>query len=701
MKKFIAVLTILILPLIVLRPILSVGLADPSDIFEVQSPLPNQKLKGTVEVRWMQYDDEQSQIQYQTGIYDPGTCSTTFYGKVTNNTTGNSSSANPQVLNWNTTATSTISPLPDGQYCFKVCASMLNGTTPYSTCNSRYIFIYNTNRKPTITSTPVNLTLTEGQTFTYDVQATDPDNDALVYFLSKSPGFLSINSSNGLITSAPFTTVNGQTTYYTAEVTVDDDKAGSVTQSFVITVNPKPVTPPPSGGTTTPPPTTPPQGDTDEEDQGTDEDEDQDDEDTEDETPVETEFSAEFIKPHEDTIYTSEDSLISWRIDNSEMVTNQVLSYSDDLEEWFPIQEFEPSINYYIWDISNIKNGSYYLKLELIGSDDTQKFSATSEKFMLQFNEDGDLIESVPLIIDVEPEDGAEVSNDFRNIISGKFIPSAGAEIQAQTFNIQLDGEDIKETCQADDSSFNCRLAEELNTGRHEVKVSISDSNDKEAEYEWTFTVSGAEVSEGGEVVNILGQEIPRSAFFIGLLILGIILALLLIPWILYSLWRGGNDEYVTTTTVTPIVPDYRETYLAPIPEVNVYQTPVETQTIQSVQPIQPYTYEVPTTTYNTTYTEPIYPYYPETPTTTVETYVQPVVTEHPQPVVTFEPQPVQPVVQPQPTQVDININPVQTYTTQAQQPLPQQPVVDNSQVQGQNTANGQPINYYEPPQTS
>jgi len=84
------------------------------------------------------------------------------------------------------------------------------------------------NHAPTITSTP-SIIATVGVEYNYDVDATDPDGDTLIYSLTTKPTDMTINSSSGLISWTP---TQG---HYDVVVEVSD---GSLTdtQSFTIYV---------------------------------------------------------------------------------------------------------------------------------------------------------------------------------------------------------------------------------------------------------------------------------------------------------------------------------------------------------------------------------------------------------------------------------------------------------------------------------
>ena len=98
-----------------------------------------------------------------------------------------------------------------------------------------------TNQVPVITSIPITA-VDVGETYTYDVNATDPDGDVLTYSLTVKPVLMTINSSTGKVIWFPKTKGN-----YAVVVKVSDGDL-DITQSFTIVVS-KPYTPP------TPPPT--------------------------------------------------------------------------------------------------------------------------------------------------------------------------------------------------------------------------------------------------------------------------------------------------------------------------------------------------------------------------------------------------------------------------------------------------------------
>lgn len=87
------------------------------------------------------------------------------------------------------------------------------------------------NSAPVIESTPVT-TAKEGAAYTYDVEATDPNEDTLTYSLTTSPTGMTINSTTGVITWTPTESQLGEN-----EVVVEvSDGNKSTTHSFTVTV---------------------------------------------------------------------------------------------------------------------------------------------------------------------------------------------------------------------------------------------------------------------------------------------------------------------------------------------------------------------------------------------------------------------------------------------------------------------------------
>ena len=90
------------------------------------------------------------------------------------------------------------------------------------------------NKGPSITSTPAVTSVDANQTFTYDVEASDPDGDLLSYYLLQAPSGLDINQTTGEMSWTP---TNEQAGTSTVEVIVLDGKGKSANQQFELSVS--------------------------------------------------------------------------------------------------------------------------------------------------------------------------------------------------------------------------------------------------------------------------------------------------------------------------------------------------------------------------------------------------------------------------------------------------------------------------------
>ncbi|MGH8522931.1 MAG: DUF4038 domain-containing protein [Gammaproteobacteria bacterium] len=95
--------------------------------------------------------------------------------------------------------------------------------------------VRHTNQAPQITSSSVT-TATVGVAYSYDVEATDPDGDALSYSLGVAPAGMTINGRSGLITWTP-----ARKGDFPVNVRVTDSRGASASQSFTVKVSEAPV----------------------------------------------------------------------------------------------------------------------------------------------------------------------------------------------------------------------------------------------------------------------------------------------------------------------------------------------------------------------------------------------------------------------------------------------------------------------------
>ncbi|MDH4057563.1 MAG: putative Ig domain-containing protein, partial [Cyclobacteriaceae bacterium] len=96
------------------------------------------------------------------------------------------------------------------------------------------VFKYAIVNNPPIVTTPPNKTLNEGESWSYQVLASDSDvGDILSYSASNLPSSLSINSSTGFISG----TVEASAGIFPVTLTVTDQNGSSTNANFTITIN--------------------------------------------------------------------------------------------------------------------------------------------------------------------------------------------------------------------------------------------------------------------------------------------------------------------------------------------------------------------------------------------------------------------------------------------------------------------------------
>ncbi|HRQ65461.1 MAG TPA: Ig-like domain-containing protein, partial [Xanthomonadaceae bacterium] len=102
-----------------------------------------------------------------------------------------------------------------------------------------------TNHPPSIVSTPPG-SVVLGSSYTYQVEAVDPDGDSLIHVLRQAPAGMSLGHASGLLTWTPLPEQVGQ---HDVVLEVSDGRGGVASQSFVVQVQDD------GGGGTNRPPT--------------------------------------------------------------------------------------------------------------------------------------------------------------------------------------------------------------------------------------------------------------------------------------------------------------------------------------------------------------------------------------------------------------------------------------------------------------
>lgn len=593
MRKLKYLITIIFLAVFVTPVGAITMLADPADQFGIIAPGPNAVVSGAVSTVWMAYDDDQTLVPFELALLDSTLCdqkkATIAAGSV-------NSSTGPHTNNWNTNGPFLdTAKLVDGAYCMEVCVSLKNGTTPYSACDARIVVIRNNNSAPYFTTAaPVNPSIANAAAWAYDANAADAEGDPFSFALAAAPSFVSLNPTTGVV-SIPAGAKPAGT--YTISIVVRDSLGASSQQNISLTIQaPAPVTPPPPSSTSTSSTTTTTTTTTS---QGV-------------EQPV-----FKFIYPATNSVLSGAENKLKWELSDTEGVSKIVLKYRDADGKEIRIKELTPDQTEFIWDVSDLKEGTYTLEATLEMADGTE-IDYSSQPFSVKNEIDpGELI-TKPLITDVIPNEGAEL-RDLKPVISGKFTAPIDGTINPESFTFKLDEKDFSEICEVTAAEFKCTPQADLALGVHKVEVSIEDFDKQVTTKKWSFTIISADgqvtttSSAGAEGIFLGDTFIPRQSIIWALLICCAAFLLIAIPWVLWAIWRNrrheeaeaAQSEYSESVAYSPVEPlpvldsmqpigDYTVAATPTTPEVNVnYYYPEASSTqengnINSAEPIFP-----------------------------------------------------------------------------------------------------------------
>ena len=538
-------------------------LADPADYFIVSAPGPNATVSGNVTTVWRAYDNNQTDIPYELTLRDSQSCNT-LRGTISVGTKPSSSGTDASVTWASGGPLSDVASVPDGAYCMQLCISLRNGSNPYSACSLRIINIRNTNIPPQINSAPpADRTITVNESWQYQVQASDANGDAITFSLLNNPGFLSINAATGLISTNAAAKNPGT---YTITIVARDTYGGSASQDFQLVVTAAATTPP----APPPPPATNQNG------------------------------IVTIVLPVADAQLSGNKNQVAWEASDPDGIKEIRLSYSTDQANWKSIVALPGDKTSYSWDVLDLEPGDYYLRVEILDNQDKMT-SAVSGKFAIVAEpENIPGTATKPLIISVKPEDSSNIS-ERRPKITGDFTPPAGGMINASSFTLKIDDKELTTSCTVTVTSFSCTPTEDLSLGVHKVHAEVKSNDEQTASRDWTFTII-TPVPVNSAATQTTGVQLNSQLITILLIACCLLSLLLIIPWILYLMWRRRNEKieetYAEEQTVNPAefatYQDYLSAASTPmIPEITTnYYTPESTPLIPAYETETQVTYQ-------------------------------------------------------------------------------------------------------------
>jgi len=256
---------------------------------------------------------------------------------------------------------------------------------------------------------------------------------------------------------------------------------------------------------------------------------------------------------------------IKWEVTDLNHIDNFEIYLTSNLENknsWIKIDDtIDYNVGRYLLDSSGFKEGEYYIvvlatdnyKPPLTGTGYSGKFSlSTSQENILQPSDDGNQ-NTQAQIAEISPEDQSVISNK-RPIIRATLTAQQGATIVEDSISMSIDDVSVTDKItltkiNEGEISINYIPEKDLDAGTHKVKVGFTDTNGNKVEKQWIFTIE--KDIDNGKLINIFGVQLTLKQLIIYCLIaLGIIVLVILIPWILYWAFRGpkkkGYDIYPT-----------------------------------------------------------------------------------------------------------------------------------------------------------
>ncbi len=379
--------------------------------------------------------------------------------------------------------------------------------------------------------------LNEGEQYSYTLEATDPNQDDINYFVINETGWLNFNieENQGGNFKAIFSGTPGKAGSYTVAVSLNDGFHNHYsTQIWVINVD----------------------------------------------SPTNDTPSVTIIKPEKNDSHTIGDNVfIQWEAEDKNLIERFDVYLSTDptnRSSWNPLLT-GIGYNYdsYIWQTESATAGDYYIIVEATDNQDPPATGqGVSEIFHLTQQgtpeppdepDPPDIPESYPRILNIKPADKSKLSNR-KPLISADLEASTDNQIKEGSVTISLDDQDVTQDAEIrgegkNEGSVIFTPDEPLGNGSHKVSISFRDTSDKVDQKSWTFTIEedtdDDEDLDDEDVIQIFGFKLPkRVAIVVGVGIVLLLLAII-IPWLFYAAWRRSSyeDEEIYLDAQTPPPP--------------------------------------------------------------------------------------------------------------------------------------------------
>jgi hypothetical protein len=431
-------------------------------------------------------------------------------------------------------------PADTGTYTISGTVTDADGTT--AECENQTqpqlnIVIPGDNGSPVFTTDPYTdsrpgTNIDVGSSYTYTVEAEDPNGDSIDYYVINNTGWLTftLNSSSDGNFKGTFSGTPTAPGSYTVVIALNDGFHDHYSvQLWVINVNSP-----------------------------------------ENDTPVVTIESP----AGGDILQQNQQATVRWSVSDSNLITRFDVYVTTDPTQnsaWTPlITGLEYNYDSYIWNTGNIPVGTYYI---VVQATDNQEPAGIGTGVSGAFGvgtapvqpgpeepepepgpepepEPPDIIDNYPVISSITPADKSE-TDDTTPLISADLTASDGETIDTGSVKLTLDDDDISALATLNrggepEGSIMYTPGQPLSPGSHKVSLTFDDSGEKTASKQWTFTITEEpeeEPYEEDDTITIFGVTLPkRTAYIVGIGIALFVLALL-IPWLLFAAWKRSKDD--------------------------------------------------------------------------------------------------------------------------------------------------------------
>jgi len=310
------------------------------------------------------------------------------------------------------------------------------------------------------------------------------------------------------------------------------------------------------------------------------------------------------LKPVKGTkVKQGEEVTIEWKAEDLNHIETYDVFLSKtpgDKGTWIKLQQLGYNYTSLVYNTASLSTGTY---TAIVQATDNQSPAAVGVGMSEVFEvgsvtsidptttpDDGPQI-SKARIINIYPGEMAVV-NTLKPTVKATLVPAEKAQVMKNSIKMTLNDGDVtsklttKKVGTTSQLEINYTPDKNLEKDRkNKVVVSFQDSANNKVSREWVFTVE--QKTDDTSIIKIFGKEYTKKSLLTAVLILiGIIILAILIPWLIYVAMKGGDkDSYSSYASYTPVKSYSSPTSDTSYTNFNTGITPTYTPTYQPDEP--------------------------------------------------------------------------------------------------------------------